>query len=190
MKKLGILGGTFDPPHLGHLILAQTAREEFELDKIIFIPAGKQPHKQGKPVTRPDLRYLMVSIAIAGNEPLEVSDIEIRRDGLSYMSDTIEELHRIHSESKLFLIIGGDNITDLETWRNPEAIFERAVVVAALRPPATASGRFKDKIRLFNMPRIDISSSMIRSLVKEGRSIKYYVPEGVEKLIREKRLYI
>ena len=190
MKKLGILGGTFDPPHLGHMILAQSAREELELDKIIFIPAANQPHKLDKAVTDPDLRIQMVSIAIAGDERLAVSDIEIRREGLSYMSDTIREMHRAYPESKLILIIGGDNISDLETWKNPEAIFEWAEVAAALRPSAKVSGKFNNRIRLFAMPQIEISSSLIRSLVKDHRSIRYYVPDGVEKFIREHKLYI
>jgi len=190
MKKLGILGGTFDPPHLGHLILAQSARQELDLAKIIFLPAAKQPHKQNKPVTPAELRFRMVNIAITGDERLEASDIEIQRHGLSYMSDTIETLRREFPESELVLIIGGDNIPELETWKNPEVIFARAVVAAALRPPAEISGRFKDKIRLFEMPRIDISSSLIRALVKNGRSIKYFVPDGVEKFIYENRLYI
>jgi len=190
MTKLGILGGTFDPPHVGHLILAQSALEKFQLDKILFMPAARQPHKQNKEVTSAEIRLALLKLAIKNNSRFEISEIEIKRPGLSYTCDTLKELSNIYARSQFYLIVGGDNITDIETWKHPEQIFSMAKVIAATRPNSKPGGFHIDKIDIFDSPQIDISSTMIRKLVKNGRSIKYLVPDEIEKYIIDNNLYV
>jgi len=189
MSRLGILGGTFDPPHNGHLVLAQSALEFFKLDKVIFIPTAINPHKRHLKITNPEFRLDMLKLAIGHNAVFEVSDLEINRPGLSYTCDTVKEVKDKYQNIDLYLIIGGDNISDIETWKNPEDIFAMAEVAAALRPQSRASGKYKDRIKIIEMQPIDISSTMIRDYVKQGRSIKKLVPGKVESFIMEKGLY-
>jgi len=189
ITKLGILGGTFDPPHIGHLILAQSAIEKFQLDKILFMPAARQPHKQNQEVTSAEIRLRLLKLAVKGNSRFEISDIEIKRSGVSYTCDTLKELSNIYLKARLYLIIGGDNINDIETWKNPEQIFSMAQVIAATRPDSKPECLYMDRIDIFNMPQVDISSTMIRKLVKHGKSIKYLVPDDIEKYIIENNLY-
>lgn len=190
MRNLGVFGGTFDPPHIGHLVLAQCAYEELRLDKLLFIPAARQPHKADKPISSPEARLEMLRLAIGDDERFEVSDIEINREALSYTYLSLKNLKELYPECELYFIMGGDNIADIETWKNPEEIFNIARVAAALRPEYELSGQFKDGIQIIRMPQIDVSSTMIRELVGEGRSIKYLVPGPVETYIRHNRLYI
>lgn len=190
MSKLGLLGGTFDPPHIGHLILAQAAYDELKLDRVIFIPAAKQPHKQRKMISSPEVRLEMLMLALKGDGRFELSDIELTRPGFSYTYETITALKKVYAQSELFLIIGGDNIAEIETWEKPEAIFDMVKVAAALRPQCQQSGRFKDRITIFDMPQVDISSTLIRNFVKHRRPIKYLVSANVESYIRSKKLYL
>jgi len=189
MKRLGILGGTFDPPHIAHLVLAQSAHERFALGKVLFIPAAIQPHKQRPDVLPGETRLKLLHLALDSDKRFEVSDMELKRVGPSYSVDTLLQLKEQHPEIELYLIIGGDNIADIEHWREPRRIFEVATVVAARRPHAKAVGRYKDKITMFDMPQIEISSTLIREMVEQGRRIKYLVPEGVEAYISEHGLY-
>lgn len=190
MTKLGVLGGTFDPPHIGHLILAQSALEHFQLDKILFIPAAKQPHKQNRDTVSVELRSKMLQLAIEKDNRFEISDIESKRSGLSYTCDTLTKLKTIYPEAKLYLIIGGDNISDIETWKNPEKIFSIAKVIAAKRPDSHPESVYSNRIALFDMPQVDISSTMIRRLVKKDKTISYLVPTDVEKYINQHQLYL
>ncbi len=190
MANLGVFGGTFDPPHIGHLILAQSACEQLNLDKIIIIPAGKQPHKSNLNISSGKARLEMLELAIAGDDRFEISDIELGSDDISYTYKTISRLRELYPENELYFLIGGDNISDIETWMKPEEIFGKAVVAAAMRPEYEPSGKFKNDIRLFNMPPIGLSSTEIRDMVKNKRSIKYLVPEKVENYIRKNKLYI
>ena len=119
MTKLGILGGTFDPPHTGHLVLAQSAYEYFQLDKVIFIPAAIQPHKQTKNIVDGQTRLKLLQLTIKNDTRFGISDIEIKRSGLSFTSDTLDELGKIYPEPEFYLIIGGDNIKDIESWNKP-----------------------------------------------------------------------
>ncbi|OQX92660.1 MAG: hypothetical protein B6D58_01925 [candidate division Zixibacteria bacterium 4484_95] len=189
MTRLGILGGTFDPPHIGHLILAQNAFENFKLDKVLFVPAAIQPHKQKRKVSPPEVRLRLLQLALEGDDRFDISDIELKRSGPSYTIDSLRSLQKLYKGIKLYFIIGGDNISDIATWKDPDKIFEIADVVAVLRPDSQFEGPFKDRITLFNMPQIEISSSEIRKLVGQGKSVKYLVPDKVEKYIRENRIY-
>ena len=190
MQNLGVFGGTFDPPHIGHLILARYAYVELNLDKILFIPAGIQPHKQAKKISSPEDRFQMLRLAVRNDSRFDISRLEIDRGGLSYTSHTLRELHDLYPDAKLYFIMGGDNISDIDSWKNPEEIFALATVAAGRRPEYTSEGSFKNKITYFNMPQIEISSTMIRRLVGEGQPVRYLVPDEVEKYIMEKGLYI
>ena len=190
MSKLGLLGGTFDPPHIGHLILAQAAYENLDLEKVIFIPAKNQPHKQYKIISPPEIRREMLVLALGDDARFEISDIELSKPGLSYTYETLGLMQELYPDDELCLIIGGDNIADIETWKNPEKIFNLVTVAAAMRPDCKKAGKFKDRMKIFAMPQVDISSTMIRELVKNNKPIKYLVPEKVENYIHTKRLYL
>ena len=190
ITKLGVLGGTFDPPHIGHLLLAQTAFENYNLDKILFIPAARLPHKHQKAVAPVKTRLEMLRLALDEDNRFEISDIEIKRPGLSYTSDTLEKLQALYPKAKFYLIIGGDNISDMQTWKNPENIFALARGVASLRPNSRPDGVYRDRVEIFNMPQVDISSTMIRQFVKRGKSVKYMVTDKVEQFIRRHGLYL
>lgn len=191
-SKLGILGGTFDPVHLGHLILAEQARTQLGLEKVLFLPAAVPPHKMAQSITDAKLRKEMLDIAIGGNPFLEVSTIEIDRAGVSFTIDTLETLHGLHPESELWLIVGADTIADVPNWRRPLDIVQAASFAIADRPgftphPPVSLGNVR--VAAVEMPLLEISSSLIRRNVSEGRSIRYLVPAGVEAFINAKKLY-
>jgi nicotinate-nucleotide adenylyltransferase len=188
-QALGILGGTFDPPHIGHLLLAQSAYEQLGLDKVIFIPAAVQPFKLGREMLPAIVRYRLLELAVGGDERFAISDIEIKRQGISYTIDTIKELKTIYPETKLWLIIGSDIISDISAWKEPDKIFASCSVAMALRSDVKPYGPDADKIKQFEMPPVGISSTDIRRNIKEGRSIKYLVPEAVERHIYQNHLY-
>lgn len=188
-KALGLLGGTFDPPHLGHLILAQSALEELGLDQVIFIPASIQPNKINKDVSSADIRYHMLQLALQGDPRFAISDIEIARKGISYTADTLTLLRQQYPADEIYLIMGADNVADIAFWKNPDQIFSLCKVAAALRPDYIPAGPFAARIKYFEMPLIQISSTLIRQRVKEGKSIKYLVPATVEDYILSNGLY-
>jgi len=200
MTRIGILGGAFDPPHIGHLTGAEKVREEFGLDKIIFIPTYIPPHKN-LPKASPDKRLEMVEIAIQGKPYFEVSDIEIKRKGISYTVDTIRELKQIYSKDELYLIIGMDEAKDFINWKKPKKLLKFCKFIILTRPgfqPEAAELLAHKKEEVpeplrktvqFLSLNLDISSTMIRELVKKSNSIKSFVPEGVENYIKENKLY-
>jgi len=200
-KRIGVSGGTFDPIHYGHLIIAEEAREMMQLDKVIFIPCGNPPHKTNCRVTPAEHRYEMVSMAVKGNEFFEVSSMEIDRGGYSYTVETVAQLIEIYGEdTKLFFIIGADVIPELVTWKQFEKLFAMCEFIATLRPGYDKESLYKEikylesnyhaKINLLNTPLIEISSTMIRNRVKSRKSVKYLVPYEVEEYIKEKGLYL
>ena len=189
MARLGVLGGTFDPPHIGHLILAQCALEYFQFDRVIFIPANKQPHKLDQPISAGKIRLEMLKLALADDKHFEISAIELDDDSVSYTCQTLHKLKALYPKYELYFIMGGDNITDIQTWKNPEEIFLLAEVVAAHRPAFPAEGEHAGQIKLFPMPQIEISSTAIRENVKQGKAIKYLVADSVEKYIIKHNLY-
>jgi nicotinate-nucleotide adenylyltransferase len=193
--RLGLFGGTFDPIHLGHLILAESCREACELERVWFVVAGSPPHKPAEGRTPVADRLEMVRIAIAGHPAFEVSEIEANRTGPNYSVETLEAIHRERPDDELFFLIGADSLTDLPFWRQPERIAELATIVAVNRPGATATisaelGPRARPIRQVAVPPIGISSHDLRRRVAEGRSIRYQVPRGVEAYIAANGLYL
>jgi len=199
-KKIGILGGTFDPIHYGHLIIAEEVRQSFDLEKIIFIPSGMPPHKAGLRVTPAEHRYNMVYNAIKTNDCFEVSRIELERTGYTYTVDTLRQLKSLFgNDTKLFFIVGADIIMDLLTWKEPRKIFEMCEFIATVRPGYNNDSFINEieylinvygvKINIAYLPLIEISSTSIREKVRNKKSIKYLVPDATEAYILENELY-
>ncbi len=195
--RLGLFGGTFDPIHLGHLILAETCRESLALDQVWFIPTGSPPHKLGNRRTPVGERIDMVRIATAGNAAFAVSEIESRGPGPHYSYQTLETLHAERPEDELFFLIGADSLADLPQWRQPTRIAELATIVVVNRPgidPAILQappdfGPTARPIVSVTVPPIGIASHDLRRRVGEGKSIRYMVPRGVEAYIAEQGFY-
>ena len=201
MKKIGIFGGTFDPIHIGHLILADRSREQFALDSILIVPAAMPPHKPGKVISPSEARFEMVNAAVQGSNGLAACDIEIHRSGTSYTVDTMRELHQRYPDTEFYLLIGGDNLKDFGKWREPVEIARLAKLCVAGRPGqlldynALAPPLSQEQVQeiqkgTIHMPLLDISSREIRSRVKAGLSINYIVPQAVQDVIRRKGLYL
>lgn len=196
--RLGVLGGTFDPIHLGHLILAEEAREELSLDRILLVPAGQPWRKADRALSPVSDRVEMVRRAVAGNPALELSLVEAERPGPSYTVDTLEELRATYPEGELFFLMGEDALLDLPNWRSPQGIIALATLAVARRAGAGGARLAEVEARVpgvsrrlvwLSMPRIEISASDIRERVRRGRSIRYLVPEAVAAYIRERGLY-
>jgi len=190
--KEGIFGGTFDPPHIGHLIAAESARESLGLDRIRFIPAAVPPHKRRPDITSGEKRLEMVRLAIQGNPAFIADERELRRKGTSYTIETIRELREELPGIEFTLLIGMDNLQEFRLWKEPEKIRTLAEVVALSRPGAVALGGVENGggFRVVTIPLIEVSSSAIRRLVREGRSIRYLVPQEVEEMIMREGLYV
>jgi nicotinate-nucleotide adenylyltransferase len=190
--KLGIYGGTFNPPHQGHLIVAQSVKDQLKLDKIVFVPCASPPHKPNKGLASAQYRLEMTLEAVRYNPCFEVSDVEIARGGVSYTIDTVRFFTERFPGSPLFLIIGVDNYLEFDTWRQPQEILELADLVVMNRegfPKPTMNRADIRKARFVDVPNIGISGTMIRLNVKSGRSIRYLVSEEVEKFIETHSLY-
>ena len=190
--RIGVLGGTFDPPHIGHLLLASDARDALSLDRLIFVPAGSQPFKvNAPPVASPQDRLEMVRIAVADDASYTVDDAEISRKGLSYTVDTLEHLSTRYQGAKLFLLLGEDSVASFDQWRDPQRIRELASVAAMRRDDASGGGvkSLPDGVVELSARRVDISSTEIRKRLRAGKSIKGFVPEGVERFIEARGLY-
>lgn len=194
--RLGLFGGTFDPIHLGHLILAELCRETCRLDQVWFVVAGEPPHKPRGRTAVAD-RLEMTRIAIAGHPAFAVSELEAHRPGPHYSVETLQAVHRKHSGDELFFLIGADSLADLPFWREPEQIVRLASLVVVNRPgcePVALPSPFilppdAKPIRTVTIPPIGIASTELRQRVAEGRSIRYQVPRGVEAYIEAQRLY-
>jgi len=192
--RIGIFGGTFNPPHIGHLIVAEFIREEANLDKIIFVPCSSPPHKQNlnylSQLADPLHRFEMVKIAIKSNPFFEASDVEIKRGGISYTIDTINQMLEEFPGHIFYLLIGADQFREFHTWRKPEEIVSKARLIVFNRPgfviPESEFSRFAEFI---TVPNIDVSASTIRSRIRSGKSIKYLVPAEVEEYIYANGLY-
>lgn len=186
--RLGILGGTFNPPHLGHLVCAQEAHAQLGLDRVVLLPAGIPPHKPVAPGD-PDgeRRCELCRLAIGDDERFGVERIELDRPGRSYTVDTLRTLHELAPQNELTFIVGGDMAHSLPEWREPEAVLALATVAVAERagaPRARIRERLRtlaggDRVVFFEMPRIDISSSLVRARVAAGAPIRYLVPDAV-----------
>ena len=195
--RVGILGGTFNPPHLGHLICAQEALVQLELDQVMFIPAGRSPFKLREEEPGAAHRLELCRCAVGEDPRFVVSPIEIEREGPSYTVDTLERLHSEAPDRQLFLIVGGDVAAGLPSWREPERVLSYARLAVAKRrgtartsvEQALAALRGGERTEFFRMPRIGISSTLIRQRVRAGRPITYLVPDAVACYIHENRLY-
>ncbi len=191
-EKLGIFGGTFDPIHLGHLIVASHVREVMQLDRIIFVPASTPPHKRGSEISPGDKRFAMIRAAVKDDPHAAASRIELDRGGVSYTIDTIRALKAMNPGAQLSLLIGMDNLIDFRSWKAPEAILEEATVIVMTRPGYEAGSGEKPLLRfmeLCEVPYIGIASRDIRRRVANGKSIRYLVPEAVERYIQKNGLY-
>ncbi|UCC94409.1 MAG: nicotinate-nucleotide adenylyltransferase [Candidatus Omnitrophota bacterium] len=184
--RIGILGGTFNPPHIGHLILAKEVQEKLALDKIFFIPTNLPPHKEPQ-LPAVSHRFNMVKCATESNSLFEVLDIEIKRGGTSYTIDTANELKEKFSKADFYLIVGSDLANTFSTWKNFTQVKKLIKIVVAQRKDFPLQE--KDEFILVDITQISISSSRIREMVKQGLSIKYLVNEGVERYIEKHKLY-
>ena len=198
MSSLGILGGTFNPPHIGHLVCAQEARAQLGLDRVVLMPVHTPPHKEAAEDPGPEVRLALCQAAIGGDEELDVSTLEIERGGPSYTVDTLRALHESREGDDLTFIVGGDMASSLPSWREPEAVLELARVAVAEREEhrrheiAERVGGLRgaqERIVFFTMSRLDISSSDIRRRVAEGRPIHWLVPGEVADDIERHGLY-
>jgi nicotinate-nucleotide adenylyltransferase len=191
-KRIGIFGGTFDPIHLGHLIVARQAAEKLGLDQVVFIPAGQPPHKGGEKLSPARERYQMVRLAVRGDGLFRVSDIEIRSKNSSYTVNTLKALKSKYKTAGLFLLLGLDQAALLSTWKEPQKLFELATVCVLSRPGFSrkeVKPRWGKMIRFLPVSQIDISATGIRDRARRSQSIRYLVPESVARHIKNKKLY-
>lgn len=196
-KKVGIIGGTFDPIHMGHLIVAETAREAYNLDEVLFIPSGVSYMKSN--VLDKKTRVTMTGIAIESNPHFALSTIEVDRDGNSYSYETIEELKRHNPDTEYYFIVGADSLFDMEKWMHPEKIFSECIILAAIRTGNTEeefaeqikylTDLYHADIRLIPTKSLDISSTDLRNKVANGQSIQYLVPYKVKDYIEKNNIY-
>lgn len=197
--RVGILGGTFNPIHIGHLILAQHALDDYDLDRILFIPTGVSHFKDQSIILDKDIRIAMTAAAIEDNPKFALSTIETDRPGNSYTCDTLRLLKRDNPDTDYYLILGADTLYQIESWKDPDVIMANAGILAAVRDDKDTedlkvkatelSDKYHTDIRILTMPATDISSTDIRDKVKAGRSIRYMVPESVRIFIEKNNLY-
>jgi nicotinate-nucleotide adenylyltransferase len=195
--RVGILGGVFNPPHLGHLVCAQEASAQLRLDSVLFVPVGEAPHRAVEDDPGPDLRVEMCELAVAGDERFSVSRIEIERGGPSYTVDTLRALRERAPDESHVLVMGADQAGSLPDWHEPEELLRLAVVAVAEREgarreevrSAVAGLGGADRLGFFDMPRIDISSTLVRERTRLGAPIRYLVPDRVAELIEQRGLY-
>jgi len=197
--RIAIYGGTFDPIHIGHLIIAEFIRECLKLDKIVFVPSGNPPHKKQQHVTDENIRYKMVEEAVKGNPGFTVSDIEMGKNTYTYTYLTLQQLKEKYRDVDIYFIIGADTVLDLLNWKEYEKVFRLCRFLAAARPGFDISevkrmirkleDQYGADITIIETPLIDISSTNIRKRVAEGKSIRYLVPDAVEEFIYKNNLY-
>jgi nicotinate-nucleotide adenylyltransferase len=193
--KVGILGGTFDPVHNGHLLLAEQAREQLELEQVLFIPAGEPWRKSGRSITPAEHRLAMLKAAIEGNEHFAISDIELRREGPTYTADTLAALAGERLDDQFWFIVGADALADLPNWRDPQRIVQHAMLAVAPRDAQEVNVAalniegIADRIVMFDCPAVAISSTDVRARVGAGRSVRYLVPDAVAPYIEREGLY-
>jgi nicotinate-nucleotide adenylyltransferase len=195
--RLGVLGGTFNPPHVGHLICAQEALDQLSLDRVVLMPAGLPPHKQVESDPGAEARYALCRAAVEGDERFEVSRLELDRPGRSFTVDTLRALHDHSPQDDITFIAGGDMARSLPSWREPEALLSLATLAVAERAAdkrdaivaAIAPLNGSERVRFFDMPRVDVSSSLVRERVKAGRPIRYLVPDAVAEAIAQNDWY-
>ncbi|MEG1802442.1 MAG: nicotinate-nucleotide adenylyltransferase [Lachnospiraceae bacterium] len=197
--RIGMMGGTFDPIHNGHLLIAENARVQYRLDRVFFIPAGAPPHKLKKGILPGDIRYEMIRLAIHQNPGFELSTYELDRDCISYSYETVTHFQDCYPNDQLYFILGADSLKDMEKWKYPKEIFSRCIVLAAVRDQfekeelenfsAKLNCQFSSDIRTIQTPLFQVSSGEIRTRIKQGASIRYLVPDEVDRYIQHNHLY-
>ena len=197
MQRLGIMGGTFDPIHYGHLLMAEEARQAFALDEVVFVPNGRPAHKKAYLVSAPEDRYAMTLLATGSNPAFRCSRVEIERPGLSYTIDTVRAFRQARPElDALYFITGADAVLEILTWHEYDRLVRECQFIAVTRPGFVlerlgeiAGAEFLHQIHFLPIPGLEISSTDLRRRVREGRSVKYLTPEPVESYIRQRGLY-
>ena len=189
--KLGLFGGTFDPPHNGHLIVAQDALAALGLDRVIFIPAGAPPHKRDRVITPAPARLAMLEAALSGDARFEVDPVELGRNGPSYTVDTVEAVRQNHPGDEIFLLVGADQFSEFSTWRDPARIaaLARITVLTRAGSGAAMAGLDAYGAQVVEVTRIDISSTDIRARCAAGDPIRYHVPSAVEAWLAANPIY-
>ncbi len=198
-KKIGIMGGTFNPIHYGHLLVAEDARTYCNLDEIIFIPSGNSYMKDTSEIIDGKMRYEMVSLAIAGNTAFSISDMEIKRNGHTYTYETLEELNKIYPDTDFYFILGADNLFTIEKWKYADKIMQNCTLIVASRDEKDkqdltqkANSLFKSfhaTIEILPERKIDLSSTEIRKKIRENKSVIYMTPQSVISYINKNALY-
>lgn len=200
-KRIGLMGGSFDPIHFGHLVLAEEMRTRLTLDKVIFIPVGRAPHKHADKMTMPRQRYEMVMLATLDHPNFEVSSIEIDREGITYSHETVSQIVRESSlEDEFFFIAGADTLMELESWRSVETLLQIVTFVGAARPGTDQAElllkmeqlqrRYNASVKIEELPELDISSTDLRKRIALGQSVKYLMPDNVVQYIEKHQLYL
>ena len=195
--RIGILGGSFNPPHLGHLVMAQVAHAQLALDKVVFMPVATPPHKELDGDPGPEARFELCRLAVAKDERLEVSRLELDRGGPSYTVDTLRAIHERSPRDELIFIVGGDMAHSLPAWREPEEVLRLATLAVAERESIRRDDIAEqlrtlgdpDRFRFFEMPRIDVSSSLVRRRVRASQPIRYLVPDDVVRVVGARGYY-
>lgn len=198
-KRIGIMGGTFNPVHIGHLIIAENAYDEYQLDEVMFLPSKNPPHKKSSDIVREEERKKMLSLAIEGNSHFSLSMLEFEREGKTYSVDTMEILKKQYPENEYFFIIGADSLYNLEKWHRAEALMKMTCFLVASRDQHSYDemNMFAEQLRekyganiaFLNTPTIEISSSKLREKARLKKSISYFVPDKVREYIKVHRLY-
>lgn len=198
-KKVGIMGGTFDPIHYGHLILAQNALDTFSLDEILFVPSGTPWLKESTKVLSKNKRVSMTGMAIEDNPDFALSTIEIDREGNSYSYETVEELKKEQPETTFYFIMGADSLLEIERWKHPDRLMADCILLVAVRDDCDREGlkkqiayltdKYQADIKILPANRIDISSTKIRQLIREGKSVRYMLPDQIIRFIQKNHLY-
>ena len=195
--RIGVIGGTFDPPHFAHLVLAQNALAQLELDRVLFVPAGYPPHKPDAPITPAHHRIAMVEAALADNSGFELSTVDMGRPGPHFTVDMLRELKDSHPDHTYFFLMGGDSLAEFGMWRDPEGILAQAYLAVMQRPGWEADvaslekrlPHISDRLLWLDTPLLEISGTDLRRRIAEGLPVRYLVPASVERYIRAQRLY-
>lgn len=198
-KKIGLMGGTFDPVHYGHLLIAENAYEQFQLDEVIFMPTGSSPHKDENQILGAKERLEMIELAIAGNPHFSCSDYEIQKSGISYTYLTLQELHKQLHGCRLYFIMGADSLAYFSSWKRPDEISRLSTILAAVRDGLDIEEllpmrsllykQYGTQVGFINTPNFSVSSHNIRQRVLQQHSIRYLVPDAVEEYIRQHHIY-
>jgi nicotinate-nucleotide adenylyltransferase len=188
-ERIGIFGGTFDPPHVGHLLVAADACAALRLDRLLLVPSAAPPHKRGKVRATAEQRLAMVRAAVAGDERFEVDDLELRRPGASYTVDTLRELAVRHPGAELFFIVGVDQLREFHSWREPEEVARLAHLAVMAREGESVPREGPFPVIPIPVTRVDLSATEVRRRVEAGQSIRYFVPDPVLEIIERDGLY-